>query len=461
MGAVNRNLRDLPSIDRVLQSAEVVALKARWLSRLVDDEVRDLVAERRDAIRAGKDPGDLGEAALAIRAGERLAQRLAPGTVRCLNATGVVLHTGLGRAVLPPAAREALQRELKGYTRVSVDRASGARLRRETTCAAILCALTGAEAATIVNNNAAATLIALNTLAAGREAILSRGQLVEIGGSFRMPEVFQAAGVRLKEVGTTNRTHLRDYTAAIGNETALLLRVHPSNYQVTGFTSEPAIEELGALGAEREIPLMDDLGAGALIEMAPEPEVAASLRAGSAVVTCSGDKLIGGPQSGILLGKREWIEKIRRNPLFRALRVGKLTLIALEATLRLFLRPDGPGADHPSRRMLGLSKGRIEEHARSLANAIEAACPGLGVELRPEFSQVGSGSMPGESLPTTLLCLAHGELPPSRFARALRGASTPVYTRIADDQVCLDPRTLQPGEDPLLIEMLRETTRSS
>jgi len=461
MGSVNKSLRDLPAIDRVLHTAQATALKERWLPRLVDDAVRQLVKELRDAIRAGKDPGDLDAGALALRAGEGLTRRFAPGTIRCLNATGVVLHTGLGRAVLAPAAREALQRELEGYTVVSVDRTDGARLRRETTCAKILCALTGAEAATIVNNNAAATLIALNTMAAGREAILSRGQLVEIGGSFRMPEVFQAAGVRLKEVGTTNRAHLRDYAAAIRDETALLLRVHPSNYRVVGFTSEPTIEELVALGNQHRVPVMDDLGAGALVKMASEPEIASSLCAGSAVVTCSGDKLIGGPQSGILLGTREWIDRIRANPLFRALRVGKLTLTALEATLRLFLRPDGPGAGHPSLRMLTRSPELVEEHARSLAEKVRSACPGLRVELQPDFSQVGSGSMPGESLPTTLVRLAHETIPPSRLARALRLARTPVYTRIVEDHVCLDPRTLQPGEDPLLIEILKETTSPS
>ncbi|MHC4960252.1 MAG: L-seryl-tRNA(Sec) selenium transferase [Planctomycetota bacterium] len=450
-------LRQLPAIDRILHTEEATALKQRWLAVLVDEEIRNVVEEVRTRIRAGEAPGvELDAAALANAAGARLAARLAPGTIRCVNATGVVLHTGLGRAVLPQAALEALRREVDGYTVVSIDREEGARLRRETTCARILCALTGAEAATIVNNNAAATVIALNTLAGGREAVISRGQLVEIGGSFRMPDVFEAAGVKLVEVGTTNRTHLRDFAAALGEDTGLLLRVHPSNYKVIGFTTEPGIEEMIALGREHDIPVMDDLGAGALVALPPEPEIAHSLRAGADVVTCSGDKLIGGPQSGIILGRQLFIDRIRRNPLFRALRVDKLTLTALEATLRLFLRPEGPGDDHPSLRMLRMSADAIDKKARALRRRIKGAVPAVETELRAGFSQVGSGSLPGENLPTTLVALRHAKLPPSRFARALRLSQPPVYTRIVDDIVCVDPRTLQAGDDALLVAVLEE-----
>jgi L-seryl-tRNA(Ser) seleniumtransferase len=457
MSSVQELLRKLPAIDRILHTEEAAELKKHWLAVLVDEEIRDVVEEVRTRIRAGDEPGvELDAAALARAAGARLAERLAPGTIRCINATGVVLHTGLGRAVLPEAALEALRREVDGYTVVSVDRDEGARLRRETTCARILCALTGAEAATIVNNNAAATVIALNTLAGGREAVISRGQLVEIGGSFRMPDVFEAAGVKLVEVGTTNRTHLRDFAAAIGEETGLLLRVHPSNYKVIGFTTEPGIEEMIALGREHDIPVMDDLGAGALVALPPEPEIAQSLRAGADVVTCSGDKLIGGPQSGIILGRKLFVDRIRRNPLFRALRVDKLTLTALEATLRLFLRAEGPGDDHPSLRMLRMSADAIDKRARALRRRIKGALPGIDTELRPGFSQVGSGSLPGENLPTTLVALRHPKLPPSRFARALRLSHPPVYTRIVDDIVCVDPRTLQAGDDARLVAVLEE-----
>jgi L-seryl-tRNA(Ser) seleniumtransferase len=320
----------------------------------------------------------------------------------------------------------------------------------------MLSALTGAQAATVVNNNAAATLIGLNTLAAGREAIISRGQLVEIGGSFRMPDVFEAAGVKLREVGTTNRTHERDYADAIGPDTGLLLRVHPSNFRVLGFTREVGIEELIALGRAHGVPVMDDLGAGALLALPPEPEIAASLGAGADLVTCSGDKLIGGPQSGILLGKQEWIDRVRRNPLFRTLRVDKLTLAALEATLALFLRRDGPGDDHPTLHMLRLDADELHKRADSLRTRIRRGVPAFDVHVARGFSQVGSGSLPGESLPTSLISLSHASLTASTLARLLRYGRPPVYTRIVDDQVCIDPRTLQPGDDKDLIQALKD-----
>jgi L-seryl-tRNA(Ser) seleniumtransferase len=452
----SENLRRLPAIDKVLQTSEVAALKVRFLPRLVDEEVRAAVALARERILGGDEPGDLSAASIAERAAEGIAGRLAAGVTSCVNATGVVLHTGLGRAVIAEQAMEALAREGRGYTVVSVDREEGARIRRETTVARLLCALTGAEAATVVNNNAAATVITLNTLAEGREVILSRGQLVEIGGSFRMPEVFKAAGVTLREVGTTNRTYLRDYAAAISPDTGLLLRVHPSNYRVVGFTHEPSIDELVALGGERGIPVVDDLGAGALVPLPPEPELAVSLRAGVDLVTCSGDKLIGAAQSGIILGNREWVDRVRRNPLFRALRVDKLTLIVLEATLRLFLRPEGAAGDHPTLRMLTLGADDLAKRARALKRRIAKEVHSMGISLRRDFSQVGSGSLPGEDLPTTLVALVHGEQPASAFARALRLADPPVYTRIVDDRVCVDPRTLQKGDDARLVRVLKE-----
>jgi len=453
-----KRLRSLPAIDKVLGTEEALALKRRWLPRLVDEEVRAVVAELRARIRSGDGAAaDPSPADLARAAGERLDRRLGRGVRRCINAAGVVLHTGLGRAVLPPAALDAVARELKGYSIVSVDREEGRRIRRETAVARLLAALTGAEAATVVNNNAAATVIALNTLAAGKEVVISRGQLVEIGGSFRMPDVFRAAGVVLKEVGTTNRTHVRDYEEAIGPETGLLIRVHPSNYRVVGFTQEVGVSGLVELGRRHGVPVMDDLGAGALMPLPPEPEIAASVRAGADVITCSGDKLIGGPQSGLLLGSREWIDRVRKNPLFRALRVDKLTLTTLEATLRLFLWPDGPGDDHPSLRMLRLGPDVLRRRAQALARRIRREAPWLDVALFDGFSQVGSGSLPGESLPTTLLSVAHGELGASAFARRLRLADPPVYTRIVDDQVCIDPRTLLPGDDKVLTKVLKET----
>jgi L-seryl-tRNA(Ser) seleniumtransferase len=453
-----KQLRKLPAIDRVLKTGKVKELKGRYLPRLVDAEVRALVDELRETMREGQDPGDLGPEAVAERAGARLGARLAPGVVRCLNATGVILHTGLGRAAFAPRVLEALARELQGYCVVSVDRQEGQRIRRETAAARMLCALTGAEAATVVNNNAAATLIALNTLAAGREAILSRGQLVEIGGSFRMPDVFKAAGVVLREVGTTNRTHRRDYADAMGPSTGLLLRVHPSNFRVQGFTAEVPLEELIELGKAAGVPVMDDLGAGALVPVEPEPEIGRSLALGADLVSCSGDKLIGGPQCGILLGKREWIDRVRRNPLFRALRVDKMTLCALEATLGLFLAPEGPGDAHPTFRMLRVGAKELKRRAAALRTRLRKEAPRLEVGLLGGFSEVGSGSLPGESLPTTLVFVRHPKLSAAALARMLRFGEPPVYARIVDDLVCFDPRTLLPGDDRLLVRAVKEVS---
>jgi len=453
-----KQLRKLPAIDRVLKTAAAGRLKTRFLPRLVDAEVRALVEDLRETTKEGGDPGDLAPEAVAERAGARLLARLAPGVVRCVNATGVILHTGLGRAAFPPKVLEALDRELSGYCVVSVDRQEGQRVRRETAAARMLGALTGAEAATVVNNNAAATLIALNTLAAGREVLISRGQLVEIGGSFRMPDVFKAAGVVLREVGTTNRTHRRDYADAIGPSTGLLLRVHPSNFRTVGFTAEVPLAELIGLGKAANLPVMDDLGAGALVPIEPEPEIGESLSLGADLVTCSGDKLIGGPQCGILLGKLEWIDRGRRNPLFRALRVDKMTLCALEATLGLFLAPGGPGDAHPTFRMLHAAAPELKRRASSLRTRLRKEAPRLEVGVRPGFSEVGSGSLPGEGLPTTLVSIRHGKLSATALARMLRFNDPPVYARIVDDLVCVDPRTLLPGDDRLLVRALKEVS---
>jgi len=452
----NEQLRALPRVDRVLATDEVASMKRQLRGDLVDEAVRAELDAARAEILAGGEPGPMEPAALARRAAARLAHQISPGVQHCVNATGVVLHTGLGRAVLPPEALAAIQRELHGYSVVSVDLEHNHRIRRETGIARLLAAITGAEAATIVNNNAAATLIALNTMAAGREAILSRGQLVEIGGSFRMPEVFEAAGVTLREVGTTNRTHLRDYENAINEHTGLLLRVHPSNYKVIGFTSEPGIDELVALGRERGVPVMDDLGAGALVDLPPEPSLADSIASGADLITCSGDKLIGGPQAGVILGRRAWVDRVRRNPLFRALRVDKLTLTALEATLRLFLRPDGPGDAHPTLRMLRIPAADLDVRAQALARRIAADVPALEVSTGPGFSQVGSGSLPGEDLPTTLVRLRHPAEAASAFARRLRLGDPPIYTRIVDEAICLDPRTLLDGDEDRLVASLKE-----
>jgi L-seryl-tRNA(Ser) seleniumtransferase len=411
----------------------------------------------RDRIKAGHE-ADLDPRSILAAVGERLAARRAPRLCRVVNATGVILHTGLGRAVLPPAALEAIAREQPGYSLLEVDRATGDRSIRETAVVDLLRELTGAEAATVVNNNAAATLLALSTLAQGREVITSRGQLVEIGGSFRIPDVMRQSGATLVEVGTTNKTYLSDYELAIGERTALLLRVHPSNFRIVGFTHAPTLGELVALGKKRGIPVMDDLGSGALVDLSPfgvtdEPTVPASVQAGADVITFSGDKLLGGPQAGILLGKKEPLQRVRKNPLFRALRVDKLKLTALEATLKLYLDPDRLFQELPTLRMIAMPLPECERRARALASKLEGI-PGLRVEVREDFSEFGGGSVPAQQIPTWVAALAPASLSLEALSEKLRKGDPSIFGRIQKERLLLDVRTIQEGEDDLIARSL-------
>ncbi len=383
---------------------------------------------------------------------------------RAVNATGIILHTGLGRAVLPPQALRQITRELSGYSVLQIDPVSGQRSRRDERIEELLRLLTGAEAATVVNNNAAATVVALNTLAAGREVIVSRGQLVEIGGSFRLPEVMSAAGATLVEVGTTNKTHLRDYERAVTERTAAILRVHPSNYRIVGFTAEVPLNDLVHLGRDHGIAVIDDVGAGPLIDFAQfgfekEPTLAESIAAGADVVTCSGDKLIGGPQAGILLGKHDVIQAMRKNPLARVVRSDKLTMAALEATLALFLDPQRALSEVPTLRMLRRALADIEAQAQRIAAEICAVVPGAKITVVPGFSQMGSGSLPGQDLPTHLVAVAADNLAESEIARRLRRHAPPVFARLGQGKVLADPRTLLEGDEPVLVAALCSALR--
>jgi L-seryl-tRNA(Ser) seleniumtransferase len=371
-----------------------------------------------------------------------------PPLTPVINATGVVLHTNLGRAVLAEAAVTAVAQAARSPVNLEYDLEAGDRGDRDSVVESELCALTGAEAATVVNNNAAAVLLALNTLAEGREVVVSRGELIEIGGSFRIPEVMAKSGARLHEVGTTNRTHARDYIQAIGPATALLLKVHPSNYRIVGFTAEVGLEELVAIGRAHSVEVMEDLGSGALIDLAPhglprEPVVADRIAAGAALVTFSGDKLLGGPQAGIVVGKRELVARLRANPLKRALRCDKLTLAALSATLRLYLRSANLAAELPTLRLMKRS-------LRELAEAAERIRVGLRGRLGDEFeltvggstSQIGSGALPAEELESRALRVTHPRLSPNAIARFFRSARPPVIGRIKDGSFQLDLRAV-------------------
>jgi L-seryl-tRNA(Ser) seleniumtransferase len=458
-------LRKIPSLDAILHEEAVCRLIDEHGRETVAAECRGMLDEARAAILAaegGPPAPDLDPPALAARLEARLAARSAPSLGPAVNATGIVMHSGLGRAVLSEAAREALAAVAAGYSTLALDPGTGKRVSRDRHVEGLLRELTGAEAATVANNNAAATVLVLNTLARGKEVVVSRGQLVEIGGSFRMPDVMATSGAVLREVGTTNKTHFRDYEAAVGDATGAILRVHHSNYRIIGFAEEPPIEELVALGRARGVPVVDDLGSGALIDLgpyglAPEPLVQASVRAGADVVCFSGDKLIGGPQCGIILGRAAWIQKIKKNPLARAFRCGKLSLAALEATLRLFLAPDKLAERHPIYRMLALTPDVIGRRAERTAAALRKALPAsVIVSVEDGESQVGSGAVPIETLPTKVLCVRSPALSAEDLARRLRALAPPIYARIRKDAVLFDFRTIQPGEDALVERALAE-----
>jgi L-seryl-tRNA(Ser) seleniumtransferase len=418
-------LRDLPSVDELArQSDDPLAVEA----------ARKVVARAREQIQRGDDPGDLPAQLQA-----ELSSARAPHLRRVINATGVIVHTNLGRAPLAEAALDRVREIARGYSNLEYDLSAGGRGSRQDHVADILRRLTGAEAALVVNNNAAAVMLALAALAEGREVLVSRGELIEIGDGFRIPDVLERSGAHLREVGTTNRTRAADYEAAIGPGTAVLLRVHQSNFRVVGFTEQPSLRELADVARRHGLPLVDDLGSGALVDIGDEPTARASLAAGVDLVCFSGDKLLGGPQAGILLGRPELVEKLRRHPLQRALRADKLTLAALEATLALAV--DAPD-DIPVLRMLRESPGSVKARAARLAAAI-------GGEVEETVARAGGGSLPLTELPS-FACAVEEEL-----AVKLRSGDPPVIAVVRDGRTLLDCRTLTDGEAEEVAEAVR------
>lgn len=414
-------LRDLPSVDELARgSGDPLAI----------DAARVVIARARETIRRGADPGDL-----TARLQEELATTRRPALRRVLNATGVIVHTNLGRAPLAPSAVHRLA-ELGGtYSNLELDLESGARGSRQDHAAGLLRRLTGAEAALVVNNNAAAVLLALTALARGKEVVVSRGELVEIGGSFRIPDILAHSGATLVEVGTTNRTRLADYAAAVNDRTTAILRVHQSNFRIVGFTEQPQADELAALARERGIALVDDLGSGALEQVHDEPTLRAAVAAGADLVCCSGDKLLGGPQAGILCGHAEAIERCRRHPLARALRLDKLQLAALEATLRLH-RDEGRAA-LPALAMIEAP----EEELRRRAEATVAAI-GPAAEVGQESGAPGGGSLAEVALEDPVCLVDPGTAGADALLDRLRHHDPPVIARIVRERVVLDPRTM-------------------
>lgn len=453
--------QQLPAVDRLLRLPAVQALVQAHGHTLVAGQARGLLDGLRTQALAGTLPvSAVDPAALAAALAQRVCQRLAPRLQRVLNLTGTVIHTNLGRALLADSALQHLLAMMAGPNNLEYDLATGGRGDRDSVVEELLCTLTGAEAATVVNNNAAAVLLTIAAMAAahpgGREVIVSRGELVEIGGAFRMPDVMASAGATLVEVGTTNRTHPHDYALAINDRTALLMKVHTSNYAVQGFTSAVDEADLAAIAHARGLPLATDLGAGSLVDLAQwglprEPLPQEKLAAGCDIVTFSGDKLLGGPQAGLIVGSKAAIGRIRKFPMKRALRMSKLPLAALEATLMLYLRPERLTQDLPTLRLLTRPAAAIEALAQQLQPAVQAALArGYAVSVVPLLGQIGSGSLPVDRLPSAGLAIAPRQKKGAgraldALATALRGLPVPVIGRVADDQLLLDLRCL---EDP-------------
>ena len=457
--------RAVPAVGAVIERLAATEAGApaapELLAFLTRREIAAIKNEIAAALKAGQKsaPPDLDGVAARVR--ERLAEwRADSGTCRVVNGTGIVLHSGLGRAVLPKAAVDALAR-LDGYCLLEVDKENGERRKRDAFLEEIIVEITGAEAALVVNNNAAATMLVLNTTSAGKEVIVSRSQSIEIGGSFRMPDVMLMSGCRLHDVGTTNRSYVSDYDEAIGEATGALLLVHTSNYRIFGFTEHVGIEAMVELGARRGLPVIHDLGSGSLLpfdRMGFEEEhpVQTSVRAGADLITFSGDKMIGGTQAGIIVGKKSWVERCRKNALARALRVDKLTCVALEASLRLYLE-GRPLESVPTLAMMMKDAGELERAARSLADAIgHALGKALSVEVVAESSEMGAGSLPARKLPTFCVALRSASIYAGDFARRLRMRPIPVFTRVKDDRILIDSRTLLEGDAGRIVAALAE-----
>lgn len=452
MSECERRFAALPSLDRLLRDERLQRAIDLYGRALVVHELRVLLSAKRAAIKAGAAPAasstDLIEALLT-----RLVAASAPSVRRVFNLTGTVLHTNLGRALLPEQAIEAAAHVLREPCNLEYLLEFGTRGERDAHVEALLCRLSGAQAAVLANNNAGAVVLALNSLARGREVIVSRGELVEIGGSFRMPEIIESAGCTLREVGTTNRTHLYDFERAIGPQTAAILKVHASNYAIVGFTTSPDEADLAALSRKRGLPFIADLGSGSLVELQhfglpAEPTPMRSLAAGADLVTFSGDKLLGGPQVGLAVGRRQYVELLRKNPLKRAMRLDKARIAALEAVLRLYLDPDRLAERLPTLRLLVRPVREITALAERLTGPLQAYCGSLArISVAPCTSQVGSGSLPLAQLESAALRITPADAHPGAtavgIARTLRALPVPVIGRVHDGAVWLDLRCLE------------------
>ncbi len=464
MGAKNEKvrklLRNLPSVDEILKGRS----GEEWLSRFpriaVTEGIRSVLDSKRQQILGGEEP-DLSENTLMAEIEEAITDFVSPKLRPLINATGIIIHTNLGRAPLSERAIQSMTGIARDYSNLEYNLTEGRRGKRYENIRWIITELTGAEDALVVNNNAGAVLLCLAALSSGREAIVSRGELVEIGGSFRIPDVMARSGALLREVGTTNKTHLRDYADAISEETGLLLKVHQSNFRIIGFTGDVPIGDLARLGRERGIPVMFDLGSGCLFPLEKygirgEPLVKDVLEDGADIVTFSGDKLLGGPQAGIIAGRKTLIEEVGRHPLTRALRPDKITLAALEATLIEYLDQERARENIPVLRMLTEAPESVKKRARRIYRELRKGLPaGLDIRMEEDFSQAGGGSLPGINLPTFVVSL-RPENSLFSMEERLRRSSPPVICRIRDDRIILDARTIGDGDIKTLSEVLKE-----
>jgi L-seryl-tRNA(Ser) seleniumtransferase len=463
-------LKRIPPITDLLKTPAAVGWLKTHPLPLVTNCLRGATAAVREELLADSaghgGPERVTAEAVLARAAALLERATTPRLREAINATGIILHTGLGRAVFPGSVVDSMLAELKGYSTLAVDRESGERIERDELVESILTELTGAEAATVVNNNAAATMLVLAALAAQKEVIVSRGQLIEIGGSFRLPEVMAQSQARLVEVGATNRTHLKDYQQAVTADTAAILRVHPSNYRVVGFTSEVPLAELAELAHSRGLTLIDDLGAGALLGfeqfgLPHEPTVRESIAAGADVVLFSGDKLIGASQAGVIVGRKDLIGRLRKHPLMRAMRVDKTCLLVLERTLHLFRDPALLRREHPLYRMICAPVEALRRRAKALADAIATAAPKAALNVEASVAYLGSGSLPTEAIPSVMVSVSVPGLSAADLARRLRLDQACVFSRIEGDLVRLDLRTMTDEQVPAVAAAFERIGRKS
>ena len=457
-------LRALPKVDDVLGDPEILVALDAHPRTLVLEAVRDSIEAARSRILSAEE-FELDSAALVAEVLLRLSRASRRSLRRVINATGIIVHTNLGRSILSTEAVAAVTEVAAGYSSLEYDVETGERGSRHVHCEQLICRLTGAEAAMAVNNNAAAVMLGIAALARGGEAIVSRGELVEIGGSFRIPDIMAESGARMVEVGTTNKTHLGDYERAITKETRLLLKVHSSNFRVVGFTHTVDLAELVELGARHGVPVFEDQGSGVLVDLRPyglpyEPTVGESIASGVGLVSCSGDKLLGGPQAGILAGRHDVISHLKAHPMARALRLDKMTLAALEVTLRSYMDPAHAVEEIPTLRMLTMPLAEVRQRASALAALIESACPGrFVIEVLDDVARAGGGALPVADIPTAVVALSPEGGGVTALEDSLRTGDVCVVARIKDDRLLLDARTLSADEFELVADAVEAASR--